>query len=58
MNVGTFEQAIKTGIMGIGLLGPLMGGINSLQNGGSLNLSSYAIDTSGRETGFRQAGRG
>lgn len=58
VNVGTFEQAIKTGIMGIGLLGPLMGGINSLQNGGSLNLSSYAIDTSGRETGFRQAGRG
>lgn len=58
VNVGTFEQAIKTGIMGIGLLGPLMGGLNALQNGGSLNYRSYAIDTSGRETGFRQVGRG
>lgn len=56
INVGTFEQAMKSMIMGIGLIGPLMSGLNTLQNGGSLNLSSYAIDTSGRETGFRQAG--
>lgn len=53
----TYEQAIKTGVMGLGLLGPLMGSIANLTSGGSLNLASYAIERSGGQ-GFRRGSQG
>lgn len=54
----TFEKAIKIGTMGMGLLNPLMAGLNALQGKGSLNYESYAISSTGERQGFRSGASG
>lgn len=52
----TIESAIKSTVMGIGLLGPLMKGIN--QTGSSLDYMSWATESSSGGTGFRKGRAG